>query len=624
MISVGEQRGLVPMRAASNQHHKPSRLEALQADFQSKILKEKEQKLKKLDNENSRQAKHSNNIREHDSLSAPERKSKMATPNSAGQVQGYHTKKKQGYDKSRPLEPINRNTHNVNGLPDRGYSDPTLLQSSKTAIFCALKRTAYLRESRSQHLQRQEKPTDFQKWRMDQDAADRQRRLNALNKRNAVPSSDYNTRLTEYEQEAAELKQLQEQEEIERRALAVQRKEEERERKFLLKQQQDQKRQEQAEKGRRRKEESERRQRELAFELQRQKEADQVEEDAQAEMIKQLEEKLQEKQRDLSEIQRRKPRDILDYSSHQDSEHYDTSRQDYANSRQDHTGSQLEHRASRLDHRVSRQDHTNNKHAQRNRKATQGTGVIQRNARLDNNYSEHSNSDDDVYVPPTRPKRVTRKDGKSRSTQPAVDVSSQPTQVQNLPHKLGAKVKQHELNSTYRVSREKSIPIAAQTEELPPFVVDGEGLDVVLAECSVCGRRFAEDRLTTHQKACKKSHKTRKQFNAAAHRIAGSGAEQFQYKRKRAETKKIPKKDWRAQREEFISAIRYAKKAAAIEAQGGNVAELLPPPPKAENPDYVQCPHCSRRFNETAAERHIPKCKDIKAKPTALKRGSRR
>lgn len=41
---------------------------------------------------------------------------------------------------------------------------------------------------------------------------------------------------------------------------------------------------------------------------------------------------------------------------------------------------------------------------------------------------------------------------------------------------------------------------------------------------------------------------------------------------------------------------------------------LPPPPPPAANPDYVQCPHCSRRFNEHAAERHIPFCKEQKSR----------
>jgi len=44
------------------------------------------------------------------------------------------------------------------------------------------------------------------------------------------------------------------------------------------------------------------------------------------------------------------------------------------------------------------------------------------------------------------------------------------------------------------------------------------------------------------------------------------------------------------------------------------------PPPPAENPEYIQCPHCERRFKPATAERHIPKCKDIKAKPSRLKK----
>jgi hypothetical protein len=35
----------------------------------------------------------------------------------------------------------------------------------------------------------------------------------------------------------------------------------------------------------------------------------------------------------------------------------------------------------------------------------------------------------------------------------------------------------------------------------------------------------------------------------------------------------------------------------------------------------VPCPHCNRRFNQKAADRHIPKCLTIKAKPKTLKRG---
>ena len=65
------------------------------------------------------------------------------------------------------------------------------------------------------------------------------------------------------------------------------------------------------------------------------------------------------------------------------------------------------------------------------------------------------------------------------------------------------------------------------------------GLDMKLSPCSVCGRNFAEDRLAKHQKACKKSNKPRKQFNTTAQRIAGSGAEKFQYKKKQADKKQV-------------------------------------------------------------------------------------
>ncbi len=39
-------------------------------------------------------------------------------------------------------------------------------------------------------------------------------------------------------------------------------------------------------------------------------------------------------------------------------------------------------------------------------------------------------------------------------------------------------------------------------------------------------------------------------------------------------------------------------------------ASLPPPEPSRPNPDYVQCPYCKRRFQEHAAERHIPFCKE--------------
>lgn len=84
------------------------------------------------------------------------------------------------------------------------------------------------------------------------------------------------------------------------------------------------------------------------------------------------------------------------------------------------------------------------------------------------------------------------------------------------------------------------------------------------------------------------------------------------------------KSDWRRKHEEFIQAIRSAKQMQQHLAKGGKLSDL-PPPPPSENPDYVQCPHCQRRFNQTAAERHIPKCSNFqfnkpKSKPKPIKR----
>jgi predicted nucleic-acid-binding Zn-ribbon protein len=40
-----------------------------------------------------------------------------------------------------------------------------------------------------------------------------------------------------------------------------------------------------------------------------------------------------------------------------------------------------------------------------------------------------------------------------------------------------------------------------------------------------------------------------------------------------------------------------------------------------ENDTRVQCPTCGRKFSDVAAERHIPKCGDIRAKPKMLRAG---
>ena len=47
---------------------------------------------------------------------------------------------------------------------------------------------------------------------------------------------------------------------------------------------------------------------------------------------------------------------------------------------------------------------------------------------------------------------------------------------------------------------------------------------------------------------------------------------------------------------------------------GGGYAE-------SEFDDRMPCPHCGRKFNAHAAERHIPKCASIVTRPRTLVRG---
>ncbi|KAF0312453.1 Zinc finger C2HC domain-containing protein 1C [Amphibalanus amphitrite] len=166
----------------------------------------------------------------------------------------------------------------------------------------------------------------------------------------------------------------------------------------------------------------------------------------------------------------------------------------------------------------------------------------------------------------------------------------------------------------YRPSDEPS-PLQPPAPRPPPT-------DPNMAQCPICQRQFNKDRLEKHQTICEKSSKKkRKVFDPVKMRVKGTESESYlrkiKSKKPEKEAPKPAKKDWRKQHEEFIRNIRAAKKAQQHLANGGKL-EDLPPPPPMDTSDYVQCPHCERRFNEAAADRHIPKCASIssnKSKP---------
>ncbi|XP_062954241.1 zinc finger C2HC domain-containing protein 1B [Cynocephalus volans] len=140
--------------------------------------------------------------------------------------------------------------------------------------------------------------------------------------------------------------------------------------------------------------------------------------------------------------------------------------------------------------------------------------------------------------------------------------------------------------------------------EAEPFLADG---NQELFPCEVCGRRFAADVLERHGPICKKLfNKKRKPFNSLKQRLQGTDIPTM---RKVPQSKSQPmrKSNWRQQHEDFIKVIRSAKQCRLAIRDG----QPLPPPPAPSiNPDYIQCPYCMRRFNETAAQRHINFCKN--------------
>ncbi|KAA0201652.1 hypothetical protein HAZT_HAZT008609 [Hyalella azteca] len=98
-------------------------------------------------------------------------------------------------------------------------------------------------------------------------------------------------------------------------------------------------------------------------------------------------------------------------------------------------------------------------------------------------------------------------------------------------------------------------------------------------------------------------------FDPVKMRNKGTEAEKYVARGLHLKEVKTKKKDWRKQHEDFIATVRAAKGVKGYEA------------PPLDTSDYIECPHCGRKFNQTAGDRHIPKCAEIKHnKPAAGKR----
>ncbi|XP_072193347.1 zinc finger C2HC domain-containing protein 1C [Excalfactoria chinensis] len=147
-----------------------------------------------------------------------------------------------------------------------------------------------------------------------------------------------------------------------------------------------------------------------------------------------------------------------------------------------------------------------------------------------------------------------------------------------------------------------------------------------LGQCTFCGRKFLCTRLKKHMSICSKSQGSkRKTFDSRKARARGTDLEEFQqWKAQRdlssgcislLQNKPTRRNNWRQNHEAFIQTLRHARQVQQVLSKGGKVSDL-PPLPPIENPDYTACPYCRRRFAPQVAETHIPKCKNIKNRPS--------
>ena len=151
-------------------------------------------------------------------------------------------------------------------------------------------------------------------------------------------------------------------------------------------------------------------------------------------------------------------------------------------------------------------------------------------------------------------------------------------------------------------------------------------------ECPDCGRHFLPEPFSRHIKICKKVFASkRKVFDSSKKRIEGIPElktlldSKKKTTGKKGATQQIPtaatgKSNWKEQSMAFREAMRAAREYSS-EKTDDVVMGSKPKTPYID-PSLIQCPNCERRFNQKAAERHIPVCKKIIAKPSTLKKGS--
>ncbi|KAH9255445.1 hypothetical protein BASA81_006564 [Batrachochytrium salamandrivorans] len=152
-----------------------------------------------------------------------------------------------------------------------------------------------------------------------------------------------------------------------------------------------------------------------------------------------------------------------------------------------------------------------------------------------------------------------------------------------------------------------------------PNVLDGDGAVALsqdeLVPCRSCNRKFSSRSLVVHERVCAKVFKPALSSSSPPAAAVATAAVVGEKKKSNAK--------WRKQSEELRAAMQRGRgeepstKPVLVSATTMTTADAE----NEQDDGLVMCPHCERRFNDKAAERHIPKCTSIMSKPKMLKRG---
>ena len=137
---------------------------------------------------------------------------------------------------------------------------------------------------------------------------------------------------------------------------------------------------------------------------------------------------------------------------------------------------------------------------------------------------------------------------------------------------------------------------------------------VHLEPCPHCGRKFKPDVLARHvaKQVCQKK---RKVYNVkrVTEKVKTSKSQQRKYQA----AKEAKQSKWRKDRDALRQAMKQGRMVSKAIKEGRDLS-TLPAAAAPVHDDRVPCPHCGRKFNADVADRHIPRCKNIKAKPKRL------